>query len=139
MGGQYGKVLAEVFCTDKAIKGQGLCDKNQRQYFPVQNKQTRLIREVLYDFVESQFFHFFQTANQPISMHHLSQPYNKQSCFLDWSNYRISGQLIKAFFTSALAYVATSLFKWLHGFVATSLFKWLHGYITNQMATWLHN
>ena len=28
-----------------------LCDKNQRQYFPPQTDQTRLIRDLLYGFV----------------------------------------------------------------------------------------
>ena len=37
-------------CTGK------YCDKNRKRYFPVQTEQTRLIRDLLYGFVESQFF-----------------------------------------------------------------------------------
>ena len=55
MGGLYGKVLPEVFRTDRATKEGGLCDKNLRQYFPVQTEQTRLIRDLLYGFVALQF------------------------------------------------------------------------------------
>ena len=33
----------------------GLCDKNQRQYFPLQTEQTWLIRDLLYGFVGLQF------------------------------------------------------------------------------------
>ena len=32
-----------------------LCDINRRQYFPVQTKETRLIRNLLYGFVGLQF------------------------------------------------------------------------------------
>ena len=55
MGGLYGKVLPEVFRTDRATKERGLCDKNRRQYFPVQSEKTRLIRDLLYGFVGLQF------------------------------------------------------------------------------------
>ena len=51
----YGKVFPEVFRTDRATKARVLCDKNRRQYFPVQTEQTRLIRDLLYSFVGSQF------------------------------------------------------------------------------------
>ena len=64
MRGLYGKVLPEVFRTDRATKGRGLCDKNRRQCFPVQTEQTRLIRDLLVllycsDFVEKTRKHFF--------------------------------------------------------------------------------
>ena len=55
IGGLYGKVLPEVFRTDRATKERGLCDENRRQYFPVQTEQTRLIRDLLYGFVGLQF------------------------------------------------------------------------------------
>ncbi len=55
MRGLYGEVLPEVFRTDRATKERGLCDKNRREYFPVQTEQTRLIRDLLYGFVGSQF------------------------------------------------------------------------------------
>ena len=56
MRGLYEEVLPEVFRTDRATKERGLCDKNRREYFPVQTGQTRLIRDLLYgDFVGSQF------------------------------------------------------------------------------------
>ena len=51
----YGEVLPEVFRTDRATKERGLFDKNRREYFPVQTEQTRLIRDLLYGFVGSQF------------------------------------------------------------------------------------
>ena len=44
--------MPEVFRTDRATKELGLCDKNQRQYFPPQTEQTRLIRDLLYGFVK---------------------------------------------------------------------------------------
>ena len=50
MRGLYGKVLPGVFRTDRATKEQ-----NRRQYFPVQTEQVRLIRDLLYRFVELQF------------------------------------------------------------------------------------
>ena len=53
--GLYGRVLPEVFRTDRATKERGLCDKNQRQYFPLQTEQTRLISGLLYGFVGLQF------------------------------------------------------------------------------------
>ena len=49
------KVLPEVFRTDRATKERGLCDKNRRQFFTVQTKQKRLIRDLLYGFVGLQF------------------------------------------------------------------------------------
>ncbi len=55
MRGLYGKVLPEVIRADRATKKRGLCDKNRRQYFPVQTEQTRLIRDLLYGFDGSKF------------------------------------------------------------------------------------
>ena len=46
MRGLYGKVLSEDYRTDRATK---------ERYFPVQTEQTRLIRDLLYGFVGSQF------------------------------------------------------------------------------------
>ncbi len=51
----YGKVFPEAFRTDRTTKARVLCDKNRRQYFLVQTEQTRLIRDLLYSFVGSQF------------------------------------------------------------------------------------
>ena len=53
MRGLYGKVLPEVFLCRPS--DEGLCDKNQRQDFPVLTEQTRFIRDLLYGFVGSQF------------------------------------------------------------------------------------
>ena len=51
-----GKYCLRGFRTDRATKERGLvCDKNRRQYFPVQTEQTKLIRDLLYGFVGSQF------------------------------------------------------------------------------------
>ena len=44
------KVFAWGFCTDQATKEQGLCEKTEGKYFPVQTEQTRLIRHLLYGF-----------------------------------------------------------------------------------------
>ena len=55
MRGLYGKVLPEVFRTDRATKERGLCDKNRRQFVTVQTEQTRLIRDLLHGFVGLQF------------------------------------------------------------------------------------
>ncbi len=76
MRGLYGKVLPEVYRTDRATKERGLCDKNRRQYFPIQTEQTRLIRDLLYGFVGSQFvLDFVEKKQKTLSLLQLSAIY----------------------------------------------------------------
>ena len=75
MRGLYGEVLPEVFRTDRATKERGLCDKNRREYFPVQTEQTRLIRDLLYGFVGSQFVLICRKKQKTLSLLQLSAVY----------------------------------------------------------------
>ena len=71
------------FCTGKyclrffvTTKERGLCDKNFRQYFPVQTEQTRLIRDLLYGFVlDRNFCDFIEKTEKHIRCQTCSRIY----------------------------------------------------------------